>query len=63
LRKTVSFFESRPTIQRTGVRLERIFGYNEVSKFDTFLLLDQFGSNDPKDYTLDFPWHPTEELK
>ncbi|ADY14580.1 pirin family protein [Sphaerochaeta globosa] len=41
-----------------GVKLVRIIGYNDVQKFDPFLMLDAFDSSDPKDYLKGFPWHP-----
>lgn len=50
--------KSKVTIEGAGVRLKRVFGYNEVPLFDPFLLLDHFGSKDPKDYIKGFPWHP-----
>ncbi len=51
-------FKSRPTVEGAGVNLKRVFGYNEVSQFDPFLLLDHFGSDNPADYLAGFPWHP-----
>ena len=50
--------KSKVTIEGAGVRLKRVFGYNEVPLFDPFLLLDHFGSEDPEDYIKGFPWHP-----
>ena len=50
--------ESRPTLEGAGVRLHRAFGNPEVPQFDPFLLLDDFHSNNPKDYLAGFPWHP-----
>jgi quercetin 2,3-dioxygenase len=50
--------ESKATIEGAGVKLKRVFGYNEVPLFDPFLLLDHFGSEDPQDYIKGFPWHP-----
>jgi hypothetical protein len=50
--------KSKPTLEGAGVRLERVFGYHEVSLFDPFLLLDHFGSENPEDYIKGFPWHP-----
>ena len=41
-----------------GVKLVRIFGYDDVSDFDPFLLLDAFDSTDSADYIKGFPWHP-----
>lgn len=46
------------SVDGAGVRLKRIFGYNERTLFDPFLLLDHFGSDNPADYTAGFPWHP-----
>ena len=48
----------KPTIEGAGVRLQRVFGFFEVPKLDPFLLLDDFGSDDPEDYLAGFPWHP-----
>jgi redox-sensitive bicupin YhaK (pirin superfamily) len=50
--------KSKATIEGAGVRLKRVFGYNEVPLFDPFLLLDNFGSENPEDYIRGFPWHP-----
>jgi redox-sensitive bicupin YhaK (pirin superfamily) len=41
-----------------GVRLKRVFGGGNLSRFDPFLMLDEFGSNDPSDYIGGFPSHP-----
>lgn len=49
---------SKPTMEGAGVRLRRVFGYPEVKMMDPFLLLDDFGSDDPNDYMAGFPWHP-----
>jgi redox-sensitive bicupin YhaK (pirin superfamily) len=51
-------WKSRPTMEGAGVRLSRAFGFYEVPLFDPFLLLDDFGSNNPDDYVRGFPWHP-----
>jgi redox-sensitive bicupin YhaK (pirin superfamily) len=51
-------WKSRPTMEGAGVRLNRAFGFYEVPLFDPFLLLDDFGSNNPDDYIRGFPWHP-----
>lgn len=50
--------KSKPTLEGAGVRLKRAFGYFEIPKLDPFLLLDDFGSDNPKDYMAGFPWHP-----
>jgi len=41
-----------------GVNLTRIIGSPELNMLDPFLLLDEFGSNDPADYIAGFPPHP-----
>lgn len=46
------------TMEGAGVKLHRGFGPREVPLFDPFLLLDDFGSNNPNDYLAGFPWHP-----
>lgn len=57
IRKVSTVTESKPTTEGAGVRLRRAFG--EVDpRLDPFLLLDDFGSDDPKDYVAGFPWHP-----
>ena len=58
IRKISRILESKPTIEGAGVHLKRVFGYNEVSLLDPFLLLDDFHSNRPSDYIAGFPWHP-----
>jgi redox-sensitive bicupin YhaK (pirin superfamily) len=51
-------WKSRATVEGAGVRLHRVFGYDEVPRLDPFLMLDDFGSTDPADYVAGFPWHP-----
>ncbi|MFX1567445.1 MAG: pirin family protein [Promethearchaeota archaeon] len=57
IRKVKLTLKSRPTMEGAGVRLKRAFGYVEDS-LDPFLLLDDFHSDDPRDYIAGFPWHP-----
>ncbi|MGD0494593.1 MAG: pirin family protein [Candidatus Bathyarchaeia archaeon] len=57
-RNVKQILKSKATIEGAGVRLKRVFGYNEVPLFDPFLLLDNFGSENPEDYIRGFPWHP-----
>jgi quercetin 2,3-dioxygenase len=45
-------------MEGAGVKLHRVFGYSEVPLFDPFLMLDDFGSDQPDDYLAGFPWHP-----
>jgi hypothetical protein len=44
-------------MEGAGVRLKRAFAYADES-LDPFLLLDDFHSDNPKDYIKGFPWHP-----
>jgi len=57
-RKVARVLKSRLTIEGAGVRLKRVFGYDQVPLFDPFLMLDHFGSDNPNDYIKGFPWHP-----
>ncbi|HBO41398.1 MAG TPA: hypothetical protein DD477_09305 [Spirochaetaceae bacterium] len=57
-RAAVLAIRGRTTYDGAGVRLQRIFGHDETSRFDPFLLLDAFGSDDPADYLPGFPMHP-----
>lgn len=41
-----------------GVRLHRVFGFNETPLFDPFLMLDDFRSDSPEEFIRGFPWHP-----
>ena len=50
--------EGQYVMEGAGVKLKRIFGFGDTSLTDPFLLLDNFGSDDPADYTAGFPWHP-----
>jgi redox-sensitive bicupin YhaK (pirin superfamily) len=57
--RSIAFLKSaQPTVEGAGVHLHRVFGHPEVPRFDPFLLLDDFGSDDPEDYVAGFPWHP-----
>ena len=57
-RSVALLLTAKPTMEGAGVRLNRVFGHSEVPKFDPFLLLDDFGSDNPDDYLAGFPWHP-----
>jgi len=51
-------YKAVETTDGAGVRLNRVFGYNETPEFDPFLLLDYFASDKPEDVIKGFPWHP-----
>ncbi len=57
-RKVEKILERQPTVEGAGVKLKRVLGNDENSTLDPFLLLDHFGSDNPKDYIKGFPWHP-----
>src|SRR5512136_2187833 len=57
-RKIAQVLKSKPTIEGAGVHLKRAFGFSQVPKFDPFLMLDDFRSDNPEDYIKGFPWHP-----
>ena len=57
-RSVFKVLEGAETVDGAGVRLHRIFGFGDTALTDPFLLLDNFGSDDPDDYTAGFPWHP-----
>ena len=46
------------TSDGAGVNLTRIIASPSLNMLDPFLLLDEFGSNDPDDYIAGFPPHP-----
>jgi len=59
MQRTVKeILQAKPTLEGAGVRLKRVFGYYHIPRLDPFLLLDHFGSQNPEDYILGFPWHP-----
>src|SRR5690606_41532128 len=41
-----------------GVRLMRVFGGQNLARFDPFLMMDEFGSAEASDYIGGFPSHP-----
>lgn len=46
------------TSDGAGVELTRIIGSPTLNRFDPFLLLDEFRSDEPRDYIAGFPEHP-----
>jgi redox-sensitive bicupin YhaK (pirin superfamily) len=57
-RQIKKILNRRQTLEGAGVRLKRVLGNDDESTLDPFLLLDHFGSDNPEDYILGFPWHP-----
>jgi redox-sensitive bicupin YhaK (pirin superfamily) len=47
-----------PASDGAGVKLIRVIGQPALQDLDPFLMLDEFGSDDPKAYIAGFPSHP-----
>lgn len=58
IRTIEKVLKAKPTLEGAGVHLKRAFGFSHAPQFDPFLLLDDFHSDDPRDYIAVFPWHP-----
>ena len=57
--RTVSqIIPSLPTSDGAGVQLRRSLGSRRGLQLDPFLMLDEFYSDDPRDYIAGFPSHP-----
>ncbi|MCK7547596.1 pirin family protein [Marinobacter koreensis] len=46
------------TSDGAGVRIKRSLGQQQTVRLDPFLMLDEFGSSDARDYIAGFPSHP-----
>lgn len=57
-RKATQIVRGKNAIDGAGVHLRRVLGYKTIEKFDPFLMLDGFDSENPQDYIKGFPWHP-----
>jgi len=58
MRKIITKINGVNTTDGAGVSLKRIIGGPELNMLDPFLLLDEFGSDNPDDYIAGFPPHP-----
>jgi len=47
-----------PTSDGAGVKLTRVIGTPQLDMLDPFLMLDEFGTDQPQDYIAGFPEHP-----
>ncbi|MGH8296387.1 MAG: pirin family protein [Steroidobacteraceae bacterium] len=47
-----------PTSDGAGVKLTRVIGQPQLPDLDPFLMLDEFGTDNPGDYIAGFPEHP-----
>jgi redox-sensitive bicupin YhaK (pirin superfamily) len=50
--------QGMPASDGAGVKLNRVIGQPQLPDLDPFLLLDEFGSDDPAAYIAGFPDHP-----
>jgi hypothetical protein len=57
-RTLANIVESMPTSDGAGVKLRRSLGSRALLRADPFLMLDEFFSDDPRDYLAGFPSHP-----
>ena len=57
-RKLQAVIESVAASDGAGVKLRRSLGRAQHLRFDPFLMLDEFFSDDPDDYLAGFPSHP-----
>jgi redox-sensitive bicupin YhaK (pirin superfamily) len=57
-RKMIEIIKAHPASDGDGVKLLRVFGGQQPQRFDPFLLMDEFGSEEASDYIGGFPPHP-----
>jgi redox-sensitive bicupin YhaK (pirin superfamily) len=57
-RRVERLITGQPTTDGAGVKLTRVLTQDLQQRLDPFLMLDNFASNDPKDYGAGFPDHP-----
>lgn len=57
-RRVVRMAQGMPASDGAGVKLLRVIGQPALPDLDPFLMLDEFGSDDPKAYLAGFPDHP-----
>jgi len=63
LRPVRQIFETKPTVEGAGVKLQRAFGFGKTAEFDPFLLLDDFRSDNPRTIWPVFRGIPTAESR
>ncbi len=57
-RQLAAVIAGQNTSDGAGVKLKRIVSQQQKNAFDPFILLDEFGSDEPTDYVGGFPDHP-----
>lgn len=58
LRSVTRTITALETSDGAGVRIKRSIGQTQHIRLDPFLMLDEFGSDQPQDYIAGFPAHP-----
>jgi quercetin 2,3-dioxygenase len=58
IRPVAEIVAAHRVTEGAGVKLRRAFGSSEVPRFDPFLMLDDFRSDNAADFLAGFPWHP-----
>lgn len=58
LRSITRTIAAQETSDGAGVRIRRSLGNSPHARMDPFLMLDEFGSDEPQDYIAGFPPHP-----
>ncbi|MFI8479374.1 pirin family protein [Pseudomonas sp. NPDC078700] len=58
MRKILSVQPGQPASDGAGVKLNRVIGGGGLERFDPFLMLDEFATENPDDYIAGFPPHP-----
>lgn len=57
-RQLAEIITGQSTTDGASVKLKRIVSQQQKNRFDPFILLDEFGSDEPTDYVGGFPDHP-----
>ncbi len=57
-RSVAQLVRGMPTADGAGVKLTRLIGQPNLPDLDPFLMLDEFGTDNPGDYIAGFPDHP-----
>lgn len=58
LRRVLAIQPGQPASDGAGVRLNRVIGGAGIERFDPFLMLDEFSTDNADDYIAGFPPHP-----
>jgi quercetin 2,3-dioxygenase len=58
MRHVAKTVQGMPATDGAGVKLKRVIGSAQLDMLDPFLMLDEFGSDDPDSWIAGFPDHP-----